>query len=466
MTALVNGTASAQPAPPAAKSQPVLPAARPQPALPAARPVKRYYRSAALGGFLVIAIAFGGLGTWAATAPLNGAAVAMGTVKVESSRKEVQHLEGGIVKEILVRDGDYVRAGDPLIRMDSTNVLAQRDIVRGQLDAARALEARLVAERNGEAAITFPDDLQARRAEENVASILKGQTLLFDSRREARDGQIRILRQRVAQYTQEIQGLEAQGTSKRDQIRLIERELEGQTSLYEKGYAALPRVLALQREKARLQGEYGEHIAAVARTRQAIGEVELQVLQIANTFREEVANELRRTQTEIFGLSERLVATEDVLRRLEVTAPRDGYVMGLNVHTVGGVIGAGQKLMQIVPDNDRLVIEAQLSPVDIDDVRPGQTAFVRFSTLNTKTTPVIEGKVLHVSADRITDERTGAPYYAATVELHGVDDGRVADQALVAGMPADVMIQTTERTALHYIMSPLTDMIAKSFREH
>lgn len=416
-------------------------------------------------GALIVFLTFAGFGGWAAMAPLNSAATASGTIVVQSSRRDVQHLDGGIVAQILVRDGDVVKEGDVLMRLDPVRAGAQLSIVRGQLDAALALQARLRAEQEGLPRIRFPEALTSRANDPAVAEALTSQEQVFLARRSALEGQIMILQRRIAQFREQMTGLNAQSASRARQISLIAQELTGVRTLASQGYAPMVRVLALEREIARLDGERGEHIAAVARSEQAIGEAELQILQLTHSFREEVAGSLQTAQNQIFELQERLTATEDTMRRLDLTSPSDGVVVGLSVFTVGGVITPGRTVMQIVPDQDTLVVEAQLNPTDIERVLVGQSAVVSFPALVQRTIPTLTGTVIQVSADRLVDERTGAPYFKSRILLDASSRELLGDRRLIPGMPADVMIATGERTALLYLTNPIIQAVRHAMRE-
>jgi len=418
-----------------------------------------------LTGAALILITFVGFGGWAALAPLNSAATAQGTIVVESSRRDIQHLDGGIVAEILVRDGDMVKAGDVLMRLDPVRAGSQLGIVRSQLDAALVLQARLRAEQDGLPRIRLAEGLVSRAAEPAVAEAIASQQLVFMARRSALEGQILILRRRISQFQEQMIGLNAQSASRVRQISLINQELSGVRTLAGQGYAPVIRVLALGRDVARLDGERGEQIATVARTEQAIGEAELQILQLTHTFREEVAGSLQTVQNQIFELQERLTATEDTMRRLDLTAPSDGVIVGLSIFTVGGIVTPGRTIMQIVPDQDTLVVEAQLNPTDIERVLVGQTAVVSFPALVQRTIPTLTGTVIQVSADRLVDERTGAPYYKSRILLDDTSRQLLGSRRLIPGMPADVMITTGERTALLYLMNPIIQAARHAMRE-
>ena len=429
------------------------------------RPAPTKSRGAIIIGALIVFLTFAGFGGWAAMAPLNSAATAQGTIVVQSSRRDVQHLDGGIVAQILVRDGDLVKEGDVLMRLDPVRAGSQLGIVRSQLDASLALQSRLRAEQEGLPGIRLPEALASRAAEPAVAEAVASQQHVFLARRSALEGQIMILRRRIAQFNEQMTGLNAQSASRSRQISLINRELDGVRSLAAQGYAPMVRVLALEREVARLDGERGEHIAAVARSQQAIGEAELQILQLTHSFREEVAGSLQTAQNQIFELQERLTATEDTMRRLDLMSPSDGVVVGLSVFTVGGVIAPGRTVMQIVPDQDTLVVEAQLNPTDIERVLVGQSAVVSFPALVQRTIPTLTGTVIQVSADRLMDERTGAPYFKSRILLDDSSRELLGDRRLIPGMPADVMIATGERTALLYLTNPIVQAVRHAMRE-
>ncbi len=418
-----------------------------------------------LGGMIIVALLFGGVGTWAATAQLSSAAIAPGVVTVDSSWRTVQHLEGGIVQEIFVRDGDVVRQGDPLLRLDATRAQATMSIVSGQLDLALANEARLIAERDGVETITFPPELDARRGESELAMILAGQELLFVARRDSLDGEVGILHQRIEQLHDQISGLQVQQSASYQQIQLIEQELEGLRELYEEGYVTRSRILALERESEHLRGERGEDLAAIARAETAIGEAELQIIQLEKSRREQVVTELRDIQSQIFDLEQRQIGAADVMDRITLHAPADGTVLGLNTHTVGGVIAPGDDIMHIVPHDDPLIIEARVRPDDIENVVIGQSAEVRMSGLSQRNTPTLEGQLLTVSADLLDDPRSGESYYEARIVIPPEQIARLDDVDLVPGMPAEVMILTGERTALAYLFDPISAGLNRAFRE-
>ena len=416
-------------------------------------------------GCVLIVLLFGAFGAWMAQASLDGAVVAPGFVTVESNRKTVQHLEGGIVGALPVRDGDAVGQGDLLVRLDGTRAKAQLAIVQGQLDMLKVRRARLISERDGAEALELPAALMDRLEASAVIDAVVGEEALFKARRAALSGETGILEQQARQLRQEIAGLDAQRRSKARQIEIIEEELIGLRELYAKGYAPRTRILALERTAEALAGERGEHAAGIARARQRIGEAELQVVQLEKDFQERVASELREVEPQIFDLEERRIAALDELERLEVRAPRAGLVVNMAVHTLGAVVGPGAPLMEIVPRDDELLIEAQVRPQDIDKVVPGQPAMVRLSAFSLRTTPELTAQVVSASADRMLEEATRQPYYKVRVRIPAEELARLGGLALVPGMPAEVFINTGARTALSYLMKPITDHLARAFRE-
>jgi len=440
-------------------------AAPPAPPPPVPTPDAAGVRKPILAGAVIIFVFFGIFGTWAALAPLNSAAIAAGVVNVESNRKTVQHLEGGIVGKILVREGDKVKAGQVLIRLDETQPRASLDLLKGRYIAAKALEDRLRAERDGKQEIRFSDELMVHFGENQVAEILNSQINIFEARKKALQGQTRIIRQRVAQFREEIKGLREQIKSDNAQLRLIDQETRDVGYLVGKGLAPKPRLLALQRKTAEIGGNRGQNLAQIARAEQSIGESLLQISELKTTMNNEVVQELREVQTELFELAERISAAEDVLKRTEIRAPLEGTVVGLQVHTPGGVISPGVPLMDIVPRFDKLVIEAQVDPLDIDIVHPGLPAQVRLTAFSQRNILPLDGKVVWVSADRLTDENTGLAYYSARIQILGDISKALGGAALYPGMQAEVMIVTGERTPLEYLWRPISSSLNRAFRE-
>lgn len=422
-------------------------------------------RGPVLAGFVIIALAFGGFGAWAAKSPLASASIAPGFVAVEGNRKTVQHFEGGIISEILVGEGDRIEAGQVLVRLDPTRPQAVRDLLMGRMQAARALEARLIAERDGLAAVSFPDELTARAGDPAIVEILQGQANLFTARRAALQGQVKVLKQRIVQHKEQIGGVRAQLASKREQSKLVAEERAGIETLFKKGIAPKPRLLAAKRAEARLKGEIGEHIADVAELKQRSGETELRIIDLQNRFQEGVVTELRTIQDNLAELSDRLRAQEDILDRLEVRAPQEGIVVGLKFFTAGGVISPGAPILDIVPENEKLVIQVQVKANDIDVVHVGLPAQVRLSAFALRTTPLVDATVVNVSADRFVSDIDGSSFYRASVEINPGELEALDDVKLYPGMPAEVLIETGTQTALSYLMSPITSNIHRALRE-
>jgi HlyD family secretion protein len=417
-----------------------------------------------LAGLAIVALLAGGVGGLAATTELSGAVIAPGNLVVESNVKKVQHPTGGVVGEVRVRDGDKVKAGDIVVRLDETITQANLSIVVKSLNELQSRLARLEAERDNVDKIVFPADLVARAADPELSRAMVGEKNLFEFRKSARAGQKAQLRERIAQLKEEIQGLTGQVAAKKRESELIAQELEGVRDLWRKNLVQIQRVTALERDAARIEGERGALVASTAQAKGKISETELQILQIDQDLRSEVAKELREVQGKIAELVERKVAAEDQLKRIDIRAPQDGMVHQSTVHTVGGVITPGEAVMLIVPEADALTVEAKLAPQDIDQVRVGQSAGLRFSAFNQRTTPELEGAVARVSADLTTDQRTGAAYYVVRIAISEKELARLEGLRLVPGMPVETFIRTGERTVLSYVMKPFTDQLNRSFR--
>jgi HlyD family secretion protein len=427
-------------------------------------PAQRSIRSHLLGGLAVVALLAGGVGGLAATTELSGAVIAPGSLVVDSNVKKVQHPTGGVVGELRARDGDKVKAGDIVVRLDETITQANLAIVVKSLNELQSRLARLEAERDNVDTIVFPAELVARAGDPELARSMTGERNLFEFRKSARAGQKAQLRERIAQLKEEIQGLNGQVAAKKRETELIGQELEGVRDLWRKNLVQIQRVTALERDAARLEGERGQLIASTAQAKGKISEIELQILQIDQDLRSEVAKDLREVQGKIAELVERKVAAEDQLKRIDIRAPQNGMVHQSTVHTVGGVITPGEAIMLIVPEADALTVEAKLAPQDIDQVRVGQTAALRFSAFSQRTTPELDGVVSRVSADLTTDQRTGAAYYVVRITLSESELARLQGLRLVPGMPVEAFIRTGERTVLSYVMKPFTDQITRSFR--
>lgn len=416
-------------------------------------------------GLVVVGLLAGGVGSWAATTDISGAVIAPGVLVVDSYVKKVQHPTGGIVGEIHVRNGDHVQAGDVVVRLDDTITRANLAIITKALMELAARKARLEAERDGAEAIVVPAELAVRSSESQVAHVIASEQRLFDLRKAARVGQKAQLGQRIEQLNQEIEGLSAQAQAKSREIELVQRELEGARALWNKNLMPITKLTALEREATRVEGEKGNLTATIARAKARISETELEIIQIDRDLAREVAKELREIDAKSGELVERKVAAKDQLKHTVIRAPQAGIVHQSRAHTVGGVINSGEPIMLIVPKADNLTVEAKVAPRDIDQLRLGQTARLRFSAFNQRTTPEIAGTVSRISADITTEERTGASYYTVRVAMSAEEVSRLGDKALVPGMPVEVFLKTADRRVLSYLIKPLTDQISRAFRE-
>ncbi len=422
-------------------------------------------RGLVVAGAVLAAIFVFGAGIWSVYAPLENAAHATGVVTVESSRKTVQHLEGGIIGAILVHDGERVSAGQPLIRLDDTKAKTNLVALQGELWDALAREARLIAERDGADTPHYPDALTRRADEPAIAQVLAGQNKIFQTRRSLHQSKTELIKQRIAETEEEIAGLHAQETAAQRRIALINQEIAGVKELVGKGLAPKPRLLSLQRDLADIEGKRGDTLAQIARAQQTIAESKVSILNQENDTQNEVAEQLRDTQNKIHELREKIQEASDVLARIEVRAPEDGIVTDLRVHTPGGVVNAGEALLDLVPPKDRLIVDAQIRPEDIDVVRPGLPALVRLTPYKQRRTPPLEGKVTYVSADRLVDKHTNQPYYAAKIAVDEEKLKELVGVEMIPGMPAEVMIKTGETTVAMYALQPILDSFHRAFHE-
>jgi len=416
-------------------------------------------------GVTLLIVLCGGVGGWAATTEISGAVIAPGVLVVDTNVKKVQHPTGGVVGEIRARDGDRVTIGDIVVRLDETVTRANLGIVLRGLDELVARKARLEAERDGLEGIAFPSEFIERLSEPQVAAIVAGERKLFDLRQSARVGQKSQLRERIAQLREEIGGIAAQIKAKAQEIVLIQRELTGARDLWEKNLMPITKLTQLEREATRLEGERAQLTATSAQSKGKISELELQIIQVDRDLASEVGKELREVDAKIGEFVERKVAAEDQLKRIDIRAPQDGVVHQSVVHTIGGVINAGEQLMLIVPSADNLIVEAKFAPQDIDQVKIGQRAVVRFTSFNQRTTPELNGVVTRVSADTTVDQRTSAPYYTLRISLSREEIARLGEVTLVPGMPVESFIQTGDRKVISYLMKPLSDQVMRAFRE-
>jgi HlyD family secretion protein len=416
-------------------------------------------------GSVVVAFLAVGLGGWASTAQIAGALIAQGSLVVDSNVKKVQHPTGGVVGEVRVHDGDHVKAGDVLVRLDETVTRANLAIVTKGLTELYARKARLGGERDGADGVAVPRELTDKLDDPDVKDAIASERKLFELRRAARLGQKDQLQQRVKQLQEQIVGLTAQQDAKSKEMALIDQELQGVRDLWSKNLVQLTRLTSLEREQARLQGERGQLIAAAAEAKGKIAETQLQILQVDQEFTSDVAKELRETDSKVGEYVERKVTAEDQLKRTDIRAPQDGVVFQSNANTVGGVITAGDTIMQIVPESDTLLVEAKVEPKDIDRVQLGQPVVLRFSAFDMRTTPEINGSVVRVAADTSTDQRTGQSYYLVRISMTEDEIKRLGDVKLTPGMPVEAFIQTGERTLLAYLVKPLHDQLMRAFRE-
>ncbi len=425
------------------------------------RSIRRHLAAGLALGLVLV----GGAGGWAATTELAGAVVASGSFVVDSYVKKVQHPKGGVVGEILVQEGAQVRAGDVVMRLDATQTRASLAIVTKRLDELTARLARLEAERDDLDAIDFPDQLLARRDNPDVASAIRSETRLFEFRREARAGKKAQLGERIAQYEHEIEGLKAQEIAYADGLRVLQSEIVSQETLQERGVVSVQRLNSLRTQAATFGGEHGEKIAYQAQAQGRITETRLQILQIEQDLKTEVSQELREIQGQIGELIERKTAAEDELKRIDIVAPQSGTVHQLAVHTVGGVVSPGEPIMLIVPKGEDLALDVRIQPKDIDQVQPGQKAVLRLSAFSQRTTPELNGHVSRVAADLSTDEKSGLTYYLVRLSINHEEMQKLGGLTLVPGMPAEAMIKTGDRTALSYLVKPISDQINRAFRE-
>jgi HlyD family secretion protein len=416
-------------------------------------------------GCAVVAFLAIGLGGWASTAEISGALIAPGSLVVDSNVKKVQHPTGGVVGEVRAHDGDRVKAGDILIRLDETVTRANLAIVTKGLTEFYARKARLAAERDGADTVAMPKELADRAGDPDVQEALGSERKLFELRRTARLGQKDQLKQRIKQLEEQITGLTAQQDAKTKEMSLIDQELEGVRDLWAKNLIPINRLTSLQREEARLQGERGQLIAAAAEAKGKIVETGLQILQVDQEFTSDVAKELREADSKIGEYVERKVTAEDQLKRTDIRSPQDGIVFQSTANTVGGVITAGDPIMLIVPETDMLLVEVKVEPRDIDQVQFGQPVVLRFSAFNMRTTPELNGTVVRVAADTSTDQRTGQSYYLVRIAMTADEIKRLGDVKLTPGMPVEAFIQTGERTMLAYLVKPLHDQLMRAFRE-
>jgi HlyD family type I secretion membrane fusion protein len=436
-----------------------------QATVPLAIPEHPPVRRVVLVGVMLTLVGFGGFSTWASVAPLASAAVAPGIVTADTNRKTVQHLDGGVIAEIVARDGDRVEARQVLMRLDDLETRSIVTLLEGQRRAYAAQETRLLSERDDREKLVFPKDLADLRSDADMAEILSGQERIFESRRASVEGQIAVTHQRIAQSQAQIRAYDAQFDAGHKQLELIKEELVGVQELADKGLERKPRVLALKRQAANLEGQQGEFLNNMAQAREAIAQSELEILGMQADRHSEVATELREVQTRLAEVTEKLAAAQIRQGRRDVVAPEAGTVLNMRYFAPGAVVPPGGPILDLVPRDDRLVVEARVRPSDIDVVHVGLPAQIIFSAFKSRTTPKIDGTVTRVTADALKDERTGEFYYVARVVADSAQLEQLSDIHLQSGMPAETMILTGERTMLEYLTQPIRDTFRSALRE-
>lgn len=427
---------------------------------------QRILRQSTIGGMSLIALFGGTIGLWAATSTLSGAVMAGGQFVVDTSVKKVQHSTGGIVGELKVKEGDRVSQGDLLVRLDETVTRANLQVVSKQLDEYLGRQARLEAERDGASEVPTPVEFSNRLNDPAVQKIMSSERTLFTARRASREAQKDQLRKRITQSRDEITGLKAQQNAKTREAELIVDELKGVRDLYQKNLVPITRLNALERDGASIEGQRGQLIAAVAQAESRIAETEFQIIQIDEQMLAEAVQELREIQGKVAEYTERRVAAEDQLKRIDIRAPSDGFVHQLNVHTIGGVISPAEPVMNIVPMNDKLELEAKVLPNEIDQVKLGQKATVKVHAANARMIPDLHGSVSRISADVSRDQQTGQTFYTIRVELPQDEIKKLGQLHLIAGMQAEVFVEVNQRTPFEYFFKPMQEQIARAFREH
>ena len=422
-------------------------------------------RKVAFVGFSIIFLAFGAVGGWAATAPLGSAAIGSGVIAAESNRKTIQHFEGGIISKINVREGDHVNAGDVLFNLDATQPQATHDIYRNQLVNALAQEARLAAEQSESPQIKFPDELTKLADDQLVQAIVLDQQRQFERRGSSLAAQIDLLKSRMIQLRTEIGGLVEEQAGRNRQVAFLVDEISGLKDLFERGHAPKTRLLALEREKAALEGQIGRSKADQAKAENGITEADLQIRQLRQQFFEQAIKDLVEVRSKVADLREKVTVSRDVLRRLAVFSPTTGTVQNLKVFTVGAVIRSGEPLIDVVPDNDELIVQAQFSPSDVDSFHIGSQAEIRFSSFHNRSLPMIPGTIRSVSRDRLMDEATKQPYYLVIVAVNQSSLPNELMGKVMPGLPIEIVVPITQRTVAEYLVQPLMTTLRRTMRE-
>jgi HlyD family secretion protein len=416
-------------------------------------------------GYIVIFLTFGIGGLWAALAKVSDAVIAPAFVVVETNRKTVQHLEGGIVSEILVKENDLVTQGQVVMRLSDIQAKASLATVRNQLVAAEVLEARLMAERDQKPEIELPEDVKSRLNDPIVAHAVADQQAAFQDRRRSVQGQISVMESRIQGLKTEIQGLNIEQRATQQEVVLINQELVGYHQLLDKHLMQLTQVLDKERERTRLEGVIGRSISDQAKAQNAIGETHLNIEAIRHKFQEETAGGILEIRQKISDLTEKVAVTTDIMRRVDVRAPVSGHVLDIKVYSAGQVVRGGEALMQIVPDDERLVVHAHFAPTDIDRIQRASNVEVRFPSFHARTTPVILGEIASVSSDRMSDDATHQPYYLGLVSVNKLQIPEELRDRIRAGMPAEVIAPLGDRSVLSYLVSPLREAWHRSLRE-
>ena len=429
-----------------------------------ADPIHRSLRRHLLAGVAAVVVVAGIIFGWATLTEISGAVIAPGKLVVDSNVKKVQHPTGGVVGDLRVKDGDRVKKGDIVARLDETQARTSLAIVTKALDELAARQARDEAERDGADKVTFPAELLSRRADPEVAQVVASEQKLFEIRRAARAGQKAQLMEQIAQLRQQIQGNVEQEQAKAKEIDWIQQELAGVRGLWKQNLVPFSRVTTLERDGARLEGERGALIASIAQARGRIAETELKIIQIDEDLRTEVGKDLAEIRGKKSELGEKRVAAEDLLKRIDLIAPQDGKIFQRSVHTVGGVIQAGEVVMLVVPDSDALIIEAKVPPTDVDQLHLGQRAVVRFSAFNRRTTPELNGEVIEIGADVTQDEKRNESYYSVRIRIPDSELARLDGLQPLAGMPVEAFIETSPRTVMSYLMKPMREQVDRTFR--
>ncbi|MCP4185131.1 MAG: HlyD family type I secretion periplasmic adaptor subunit [Hyphomicrobiales bacterium] len=422
-------------------------------------------RPAVFAGIVVMLFLFVGVGSWASTAHLSGAIIASGTIAIKGKPKTIQHLDGGIVSKLLVTNGDLVEKGQLLVRLDSVSLEANRKIYSTRLLDSLATRARLIAERDHMHEFILDETILSQLNIQPDNAVLESQKKLFNARAASRQGQVDQLREKKEQFKHQTSGNVALKQSKTRQYDLLKREFKGVDKLFKKGFAPVTKTLALERQLEEILGQIAEYDSDLARIKNSISETNIQILQIEREFRREVLSELQTTQTAISDTTQQIYATLQQLKRVDILAPVSGIIHELNIFTVGGVIGPGAAILQIIPQDDNLVIEANVEPQFIDELTIGQKATIRFSAFNQRNTPEIEGYIKTISPNSIVHEQTGIPFYRIILMVSDNEITKLEGIKLIPGMPAETFIKTGDRTPLNYLLKPLMDQIRRAFRE-